>query len=184
MSFTLPSAGTWDVSYIMRCQSDSLSFGGEVGVFTSNTSTLDMGTLVWSDIVSNTEILVFYNSNPGGATSTGRTILTTTGPTTYYINGWASTNSYSVYSDNNGRSGVVWVQLTGGYMGDTGTTGPTGPIGETGPQGIAGTATNTGATGPQGDTGPTGPVTAYVFDGGYPWTDYTVGPAFNCGGVV
>ena len=33
-------------------------------------------------------------------------------------------------------------------------------------------------------TGKTGATTAYVFDGGYPWTDYTVGPAFNCGGVV
>jgi hypothetical protein len=33
-------------------------------------------------------------------------------------------------------------------------------------------------------TGPTGPVTAYVFDGGSPFTSYAVGPAFDCGGVV
>ena len=42
----------------------------------------------------------------------------------------------------------------------------------------------TGATGTQGPTGPTGPVTAYVFDGGTPFTSYATGPAFDCGGVT
>jgi hypothetical protein len=42
----------------------------------------------------------------------------------------------------------------------------------------------TGATGPTGASGATGPITAFNFDGGSPFTDYTNGPAFDCGGVT
>jgi hypothetical protein len=37
---------------------------------------------------------------------------------------------------------------------------------------------------PTGPTGPTGPITPYIFDGGDPYSVYSVGPAFDCGGVT
>jgi hypothetical protein len=52
----------------------------------------------------------------------------------------------------------VWVLFSGG--GGTGATGATGPVGAT------------------------GLVVAYIFDGGSPDTNYEVGPAFDCGGVI
>ena len=63
----------------------------------------------------------------------------------------------------------------GGGATGSGATGPTGPAGPAGP---------TGATGPAGPTGPTGAVTAYIFDGGNPYSSYSLGPAFDCGTVV
>lgn len=35
----------------------------------------------------------------------------------------------------------------------------------------------------KGDKGDPGDTVAYSFNGGYPSTDYTVGPAFDCGSV-
>ena len=75
----------------------------------------------------------------------------------------------------------------GGFSGATGATGLTGATGATGPQGLNGASGATGPIGFTGATGPqgaSGPVTAYIFDGGSPSTDYTEGPAFDCGGVV
>jgi len=42
-----------------------------------------------------------------------------------------------------------------------------------GPQGVQGTQGIQGAQ----------VITAYIFDGGTPFTDYSGGPAFDCGGV-
>ena len=47
-----------------------------------------------------------------------------------------------------------------------------GPQGSTGAQGIQG---------PQGIQGVTGPVTSYIFDGGNAQSNYSIGPAFDCG---
>ena len=35
--------------------------------------------------------------------------------------------------------------------------------------------------GPTGPQGPTGPVTPYIFDGGNAQSNYSIGPAFDCG---
>jgi hypothetical protein len=93
-----------------------------------------------------------------------------------------------------------------GPPGPQGPAGPTGAIGPQGPQGIAGpTTVNVGTTttvshqtpagvSNGGDStnvvlnftipqGPPGPTTAYIFDGGDPYSVYSVGPAFDCGGV-
>lgn len=40
-----------------------------------------------------------------------------------------------------------------------------------------------GITGYQGIQGVGGTITSYVFDGGSPSTNFTLGPAFDCGGV-
>ena len=86
-----------------------------------------------------------------------------------------------------GTAGPVGQTGATGYRGATGATGSTGATGDKGPRGDAGGATgDTGATGDMGlpgPTGATGPVTAYIFDGGNPYSDYSVGPAFDCGGV-
>jgi hypothetical protein len=74
-----------------------------------------------------------------------------------------------------------------GFNGSTGATGITGATGTTGATGLTGTtgaSGTTGATGTPGATGATGPITAYIFDGGNPSSNYTVGPAFDCGGVT
>ena len=81
----------------------------------------------------------------------------------------------------------------GGMVGPTGApstvTGPTGWTGNTGPTGPSGYVGSDGATGPTGwtgntgITGPTGPVQPYIFDGGIPTSNYSVGPAFDCGTV-
>ena len=65
--------------------------------------------------------------------------------------------------------------------GDIGATGPVGAtgIGATGATGIAGPS---GATGIQGATG-VPIVVPYIFDGGNPYSVYSLGPAFDCGGV-
>ncbi len=71
-----------------------------------------------------------------------------------------------------------------GSSGQTGFTGPTGEQGiqgETGPTGDIGAPGDIGPTGYTGETGPTGPVVFYEFDGGDPFTNYLIGPAFDCG---
>ncbi len=75
--------------------------------------------------------------------------------------------------------------LTNGSGNGTGPTGYTGYTGIEGPTGYTGPAGGgTGNTGPTGYTGPVGPVSAYIFDGGFPTSNYSVGPAFDCGTVV
>jgi hypothetical protein len=71
------------------------------------------------------------------------------------------------------------------YFANSWATVGSGPIGATGPVGATGIQGNiglTGSTGPQGATG-VNIVTSYIFEGGAPTTNYTNGPAFDCGGV-
>jgi len=107
------------------------------------------------------------------------------------------------FYDANRPTGAQGIQ---GPAGPQGPTGPTGATGAQGPQGIAGpTTVNVGTTTtvsygtpagvsnggdstnvvlnftiPQGTPGLT---VAYIFDGGDPYSSYSVGPAFDCGGV-
>lgn len=137
----------------------------------------------------------------GTASNTGAT-----GPTGW--TGWTgSTGATGVTGDTGPTGPTGWT----GPTGMTGTTGPTGPTGWTGPRGLPGTAANTGSTGPTGAdgyvgrdgatgptgadgyvgrdgptgaTGPTGTIAPFIFDGGDPTSNYSVGPAFDCGGVT
>ena len=71
-----------------------------------------------------------------------------------------------------------------GIDGPTGNTGPTGAQGIqglTGPTGDIGAPGDIGPTGFTGETGPTGPILYYDFDGGDPYTNYVLGPGFDCG---
>jgi hypothetical protein len=73
-------------------------------------------------------------------------------------------------------NGDAWelVPLTAGYTGSQGDIGYTGSRGDTG---------YVGSQGDLGYTGSVGPTTAYVFNGGDPTSNYSGGPAFDCGGV-
>jgi hypothetical protein len=166
VSFTLPSAGTWDVTYWMRAQSTTaLAFAGEFVLY-DNTGI----------VVPNSQILSYYNTTVASqsSTGTGRIIITTNGSATYTMRAFASAGSFASLNDNNGTTGVTYVQLTGGYVGATGATGVTGAVGATGATGSQGVAGPTGAVGATGVTGPTGRT------GWTGWTGFT-GPTGNQG---
>jgi hypothetical protein len=120
---------------------------------------------------------------PFGKYQTG-TQVGLTGPvgTTYYIDPSDTTqytttkppnNPYPVYQilDASGNA----ILFVSGGSGGGGSTGPTGAVGPSG--GPTGPSGPTGA----GSTGPTGAVSSYIFDGGQASSNYTIGPAFDCG---
>lgn len=100
LSFNLPSAGTWEVIYFMRGQNATQGFAAEFALYDAS-----------NVLVPNSEILGAYGEN--SSTGTGVVRITTTGPATYKLKAWASTGSYSVISDNNGRTGVTWKKISG-----------------------------------------------------------------------
>jgi len=116
-----------------------------------------------------------------GDDSTGTDV--TIGETFKIAGGGAVTTAVS--GDTITITGAVSQGATG-PTGATGASGITGDIGATGASGVQGDIGATGASGVQGNigaTGLTGPVTAYIFDGGSPTSNYSGGPAFDCGGV-
>ena len=108
-----------------------------------------------------------------------------------------------VWKDSARDQGPQGLQGPPGPQGPTGATGPVGPQGPQGDPGPTtvdvGTTTTVSYGTPAGVTnggnatnvllnftipqGPPGPTTAYIFDGGDPYSVYSIGPAFDCGGV-
>ncbi len=88
-------------------------------------------------------------------------------------NGQIGSAGQALLSDGNE---VYWGS---GFTGSGG--GGVGSVGYTGSRGNVGF---TGSRGNVGFTGSSGPVTSYIFDGGSPTSNYTLGPAFDCGGVL
>lgn len=99
LSFTLPSAGTWEVIPYLRAQG-SPGFVGEYAIYNES------GT-----IISNSEVMIGYGVN--STTGTGAMNITTTGSTTIKIKAWASNGLYSIMSNGDGRSAVTWKKLSG-----------------------------------------------------------------------
>jgi hypothetical protein len=99
ISFTLPSAGTWEVIYFLRAQGTA-GFAGEFGIYDPS-----------GIIVPNSEILAAFGEQ--ASTGTGIIRITTTGAATYKLKAWASYGSYGVYSEFNGRTGVTWKKISG-----------------------------------------------------------------------
>ena len=89
--------------------------------------------------------------------------------------GSANTNTQVIDSAGN------WVGSPTGLIGSTGLTGATGPAGYVGSDGATGPQGTSGATGLPGATGAT---ISIQFDGGYPSSSYSTGPAFDCGGII
>ena len=98
-------------------------------------------------LVANSDILSYYNTTVANqaSTGTGRILVTTTASRTYTVRAFATTGSFRSLSDTDGRTGVTYVQVTGGYIGATGL----GATGATGATGLTG-ATGEGATGATG----------------------------------
>jgi hypothetical protein len=99
LSFTLPSAGTWELIYFLRAQG-APPFAGEYGIY-DPTETL----------VPDSEILAAFG--PNAATGTGVVRVTTSGSAIYKIKGWASYGSYAAVSEFNGKTGVTWKKISG-----------------------------------------------------------------------
>ena len=99
LSFTLPSAGTWEIIYFLRAQGTA-GFAGEFGLYDPT------GVLV-----PNSEILAAYGEN--ASTGTGVVRINTTGSATYKLKAWASTGNYGVISEYNGKTGVTWKKISG-----------------------------------------------------------------------
>ncbi|MEK6546879.1 MAG: hypothetical protein AABZ56_01040 [Bacteroidota bacterium] len=99
VTFTLPSAGTWEVIYFTRSQG-AAGYAGESALFDPS------GVLV-----PNSEILSAYGEL--ASTGTGLARVTTTGAGTYTLKAWSSVGSYNAFSDFNGRTGVTWKKISG-----------------------------------------------------------------------
>ena len=99
ISFTLPSAGTWEVIYFLRAQGTA-GFAGECGIYDPSDTK-----------VPNTEILAAFGEQ--ASTGTGIVRITTTGSATYKLKAWASYGTFGVYSEHNGRTGVTWKKISG-----------------------------------------------------------------------
>jgi hypothetical protein len=102
ISFTLPSAGTWEIISFMRAQGTA-GYAAEFAIFDVNNT-----------LVPNSEILVAFGEV--ASTGTGVIRITTTEATTYKLKAWASSGSgypFVATTDNNGRTGVTWKKISG-----------------------------------------------------------------------
>ena len=99
ISFTLPSAGIWEVITFLRAQG-AAGFASEFAIYDAS-----------NNLVPNSEILPAYGEI--ASTGTGVVRITTTGPAVYKVRAWASTGAFNVTSDNNGRTGVTWKKISG-----------------------------------------------------------------------
>jgi hypothetical protein len=138
-SFTLPSAGVYDITYVARAQLAATNGYGMAGIYDST------GTLV-----PNSEIFPVYNNAAvtQGSTATGRIFYTATGAETLTLRGRsASTFTIGWTSSTDGRTGVAWSQMPGSAVGPTGLTGAQGPAGDGFPPTAFTVDVNTGAYG-------------------------------------
>ena len=99
ITFTLPSAGTWEVISFMRAQGTP-GFAAEFAVFDSS-----------NVVVPNSEIICAFGES--ASTGTGVIRITTTGAAVFKLKGFASTQSFTAFTDHNGRTGVTWKKLSG-----------------------------------------------------------------------
>ncbi len=99
ITFTLPSAGTYEVISFMRAQGTA-GFAAEFAIYDAN------GTKV-----PNSEILSAYGES--ASTGTGVIRITTNGAATYKLKAFATTLSFQAYTDVNGRTGVTWKKISG-----------------------------------------------------------------------
>jgi hypothetical protein len=99
ITFTLPSAGTWEVISFMRAQGTP-GFAAEFAIFDSS-----------NVVVPNSEIICAYGES--ASTGTGVIRITTSGAAVYKLKGFASTQSFTAFTDHNGRTGVTWKKLSG-----------------------------------------------------------------------
>lgn len=101
IDFTLPSAGVWEVNYIVRAQNNTVGFVIESALYSDGT------------LIANSEILSAYLQSIGAATGTGCIRITTTGSQSISLKAWASSSGGGILSDLNGRTSVKWKKISG-----------------------------------------------------------------------
>lgn len=109
MSFTLPSAGTYLITYCLRGEIQVLGgYGYLIGFLSSSASA--------SSIIPNTEILIVSSKDNSreviGGTGTGSLIATVNGPTTYHIGIRSNGLAGIIYDNADGRTSVNYVKVT------------------------------------------------------------------------
>ncbi|WP_449386897.1 hypothetical protein [Chryseobacterium lineare] len=108
-SITLPTAGTYLVTYTVRGE---IQVTGGNGWLTGFLSTLPSA----GNIVTDTEILITTSTDASraviGGTATGTYIATVTNPTTYYLGIKAVNIAGVVFNNSDGRTFVSYVKVT------------------------------------------------------------------------
>jgi hypothetical protein len=102
-TFTLPSAGTWEVSYTVR---SVVSTNG--GWVTSHIATTGNVMLANSEVIS---ALTANSTNQSTVTNVIR--ITTTGAEAFKLRATANSTTGNISSDNNGRTTITWKKISG-----------------------------------------------------------------------
>lgn len=152
-------------------------FGGGTGTITIRDSGVNKGSASVLNFGEN--VTVEVSSNVADINVVPVKISATTPVSPAVGDLWYNTTNGELRLYYNGSWVTLSTSGSGGTAGATGATGATG-IGLVGATGLTGA---TGVAGPVGATGPSGTGGSIVFDGGNPSSDYSGGPAFDCGGV-
>lgn len=109
ISFTLPTAGTYLITYSIRGEIQVQGGSGYLVGFLSTAASA-------ANLIPNTEILITTSSdstrNVIGGTGTGSLVATVTGPTTYYAGIRSVALAGIVYDNVDGRTSVNYVKVT------------------------------------------------------------------------
>ncbi|WP_326983270.1 hypothetical protein VUJ46_01615 [Chryseobacterium sp. MYb264] len=109
IEFTLPSAGTYLITFSTRAQVNNTAGQTGQGFATAFLSTAASA----GSIVPNTEILIYNVTNTmDGGTGTGTLVTTITAPTVYYLGARSSTRDTTINNNTNGRTSVSFVKVT------------------------------------------------------------------------
>lgn len=107
MFVTIPTSGTWEITYIVRA---ALSGSNLCSALFSGGSTT-IGALTGGSLVPNSELLICSTSGSSTNTATGDYILTTGGATIYVCGVYAPGTAGQTQSDSNGRSRMIYNKL-------------------------------------------------------------------------
>ena len=99
VTFTLPSAGSWDVTYFANIDVDA----GETGYI----ALYDSG----GNKVTNSEVMAAYGTARVQTSGTGKIVINTSGPATYTLRVTAEGGTINLINSTQGRTGVVWTSL-------------------------------------------------------------------------
>jgi hypothetical protein len=109
VTFTLPSAGTYLITYSIRGE---IQVTGSSGYLVGFLSTAPSA----GNLIPNTEILVVTSKDASreviGGTGTGSLVVTVTGPTTYYAGIRSVGLAGIVFNNADGRTSVTYVKVT------------------------------------------------------------------------
>lgn len=109
LSFALPSAGTYLITYSIRGE---IQVNGGYGYLVAALNTTNLP----GSMIPNTEILIVASRDASreviGGTGTGTLIVTVAAPTTYYVSIRSQTLTGVVFDNADGRTSVSYVKVT------------------------------------------------------------------------